>query len=118
MPRLLITLCTYNECENLPKLIPDIHAVAPDADVLVIDDNSPDGTGRLADELAAQDSRIKVLHRSGKRESEPPKHKRRKPRLASGALFGPLGIPFSDQATRAPSSTRCSARARSPARRP
>ncbi len=66
MPRLLITLCTYNECENLPKLIPDIHAIVPDADVLVIDDNSPDGTGRLADELAAQDSRIKVLHRAGK----------------------------------------------------
>lgn len=66
MPRLLITLCTYNECENLPKLIPEIHAVAPDADVLVIDDNSPDGTGRLADELAAKDSRIKVLHRAGK----------------------------------------------------
>ena len=66
MARLLITLCTYNECENLPKLIPDIHAVAPDAEVLVIDDNSPDGTGRLSDELAAQDSRIKVLHRSGK----------------------------------------------------
>lgn len=66
MPRLLITLCTYNECENLPKLIPEIHAVAPDADVLVIDDNSPDGTGRLADEMAAADSRIKVLHRAGK----------------------------------------------------
>ena len=66
MPRLLITLCTYNECENLPKLIPDIHAVAPDAEVLVIDDNSPDGTGTLADDLAAKDSRIKVLHRSGK----------------------------------------------------
>lgn len=66
MPRLLITLCTFNECENLPKLIPEIHAVAPDADVLVIDDNSPDGTGRLADELAIADSRIKVLHRAGK----------------------------------------------------
>ena len=66
MPQLLITLCTYNECENLPKLIPEIHAVAPDAEVLVIDDNSPDGTGRLADELAAMDSRIKVLHRAGK----------------------------------------------------
>jgi dolichol-phosphate mannosyltransferase len=64
--RLLITLCTYNECENLPKLIPDIHAIAPDADVLVIDDNSPDGTGRLADDMATKDSRIKVLHRSGK----------------------------------------------------
>lgn len=65
-PRLLITLCTYNERENLPLLIPEIHAVAPDADVLVIDDNSPDGTGTLADELAASDSRIHVLHRTGK----------------------------------------------------
>ncbi len=65
-PRLLITLCTYNERENLPLLIPEIHAVAPDADVLVIDDNSPDGTGQLADDMAACDSRIKVLHRVGK----------------------------------------------------
>ncbi|MBM3970187.1 MAG: polyprenol monophosphomannose synthase [Planctomycetes bacterium] len=66
MPRLLITLCTYNEYENLPRLIPEIHAIAPDADVLVIDDNSPDGTGQLAEDLAAADSRIKVLHRAGK----------------------------------------------------
>ncbi len=65
-PRLLVTLCTYNEGQNLPLLIPDIHSVAPDADVLVIDDNSPDGTGDLADEMATHDSRIKVLHRSGK----------------------------------------------------
>lgn len=64
--RLLITLCTYNEVENLSKLIPEIHAVMPDADVLVIDDNSPDGTGRLADEMSAQDTRVKVLHRAGK----------------------------------------------------
>ncbi len=65
-PRLLITLCTYNERENLPLLIPEIHAAAPDADVLVIDDNSPDGTGTLADELATLDPRIHVLHRAGK----------------------------------------------------
>lgn len=64
--RLLITLCTYNECENLPLLIPEIHKHAPDADVLVIDDNSPDGTGKLADEMSAADSRIHVLHREGK----------------------------------------------------
>jgi dolichol-phosphate mannosyltransferase len=63
---LLVTLCTYNECENLPKLIPEIHAVAPAAHVLVIDDNSPDGTGPLADELSEADPRIHVLHRSGK----------------------------------------------------
>ena len=68
MPRspLLVTLCTYNERENIERLIPEIHQHAPDADVLVIDDNSPDGTGRLADELAGRDSRVRVLHRSGK----------------------------------------------------
>ncbi len=50
--RLLITLCTYNERENLPLLIPEIHQHAPTADVLVVDDHSPDGTGELADEMA------------------------------------------------------------------
>lgn len=63
---LLITLCTYNESENLPKLIPEIHAVATDAHILVIDDNSPDGTGKIADEMSAADQRIHVLHRQGK----------------------------------------------------
>jgi dolichol-phosphate mannosyltransferase len=64
--RLLVTLCTYNERENLAALVREIHAAAADADVLVIDDNSPDGTGRLADELAAADPRVHVLHRPGK----------------------------------------------------
>ncbi len=64
--RLLISLCTYNERENLAKLIREIHAYAPQADVLIVDDNSPDGTGELADEAAAADSRIQVLHRTGK----------------------------------------------------
>ena len=64
--RLLITLCTYNECENLPLLMPEIHKHASDADVLVIDDNSPDGTGKLADEMSHADSRIHVLHRADK----------------------------------------------------
>jgi len=63
---LLITLCTYNEIENLPQLIPEIHNVAADAHILVIDDNSPDGTGTLADGLSAADPRIHVLHREGK----------------------------------------------------
>ena len=68
MPRssLLVTLCTYNERANIERLIPEIHQYAPDADVLVIDDNSPDGTGRAADELAARDPRVRVLHRSGR----------------------------------------------------
>src|SRR5262249_46044540 len=64
--RLLVTLCTYNERENLPALIPEIWNFAPDADILVIDDNSPDGTGQLADEWAARDPRVHVLHRPGK----------------------------------------------------
>ena len=63
---LVITLCTYNERDNLLPLIREIHQFAPDADVVVVDDNSPDGTGQLADELAAADARIRVLHRPGK----------------------------------------------------
>lgn len=64
--RLLVTLCTYNERENLGPIISGIHTFAPQAEILVIDDASPDGTGGLADELAARDARVHVLHRSGK----------------------------------------------------
>jgi dolichol-phosphate mannosyltransferase len=64
--RLLVTLCTFNEAENIRQLIPEIQHFAPHAEVLVIDDNSPDGTGRLADEMAARDPRIHALHRPGK----------------------------------------------------
>lgn len=63
---LLVTLCTYNERANLPELVPAILDQAPEAHVLVVDDNSPDGTGALADELAARDSRVRVLHRPAK----------------------------------------------------
>ena len=66
MTRTLITLCTYNERENIALLIPELRAVAPDATILIIDDNSPDGTGKLADELSAADPRVQVLHRAGK----------------------------------------------------
>jgi dolichol-phosphate mannosyltransferase len=66
VPRVLITLCTYNERGNLTDLIADIHCHVPAACVLVIDDNSPDGTGRLADELAAADPRVHVMHRPAK----------------------------------------------------
>ena len=65
-PRLLVTLCTYNERENLPLLIPEILAQLPWAEILVVDDNSPDGTGPLADGIAASDPRVHVLHRAGK----------------------------------------------------
>jgi dolichol-phosphate mannosyltransferase len=64
--RAIICLPTYDERENLGPVLHAIHAVAPAVDVLVIDDASPDGTGRLADELAARDPRVKVLHRAGK----------------------------------------------------
>lgn len=62
----LVTVATYNERENLPELLDAILAVVPDAHVLVIDDNSPDGTGELADRRAAEDPRVHVLHRAGK----------------------------------------------------
>jgi dolichol-phosphate mannosyltransferase len=59
-------MATYNERDNLASLIREIHAVVPAADVLVTDDNSPDGTGLLADQLAGGDARIHVQHRRGK----------------------------------------------------
>lgn len=61
--RLLVTLCTYNERENLGALLPEIWRYAPTAEILVIDDNSPDGTGVIADEWGARDGRVHVLHR-------------------------------------------------------
>lgn len=64
--RTLVTVATYNEIENLPKLVEDIFQYAPDADLLVIDDNSPDGTGRWCDGRAAADPRVHCLHRPGK----------------------------------------------------
>ncbi len=65
-PRLLVSMATYNERDNLGKLIEEVRKFVPDAHVLVVDDNSPDGTGKLADELAAADPRIHVIHRPGK----------------------------------------------------
>lgn len=57
---------TYNEAENLPKLVSALFALPLDLRLLVVDDNSPDGTGKIADELAMQEQRIQVLHRPGK----------------------------------------------------
>jgi dolichol-phosphate mannosyltransferase len=64
--RMIVIIPTYNERENLELIVDRIHAVVPDASVLVVDDNSPDGTGEIADRLAADDARIHVLHRPGK----------------------------------------------------
>ncbi|HEY3353050.1 MAG TPA: polyprenol monophosphomannose synthase [Polyangia bacterium] len=62
----LVILPTYNERENLPAIVPAIQGELPAARLLIIDDGSPDGTGAIADELAAKDARIAVMHRAGK----------------------------------------------------
>ncbi len=66
MPRTLICMPTYNEAENLRPILQAIHNVVPEVHILVIDDNSPDGTGDIADEVAERDERVHVLHRTEK----------------------------------------------------
>jgi dolichol-phosphate mannosyltransferase len=66
LERALVIVPTYNESENLPRLIPSILSRDPRLEVLVVDDASPDGTGRIADEIAAAEPRVHVLHRAGK----------------------------------------------------
>lgn len=63
---LLITIATYNEIENLPLLVEAVFRHAPPCDLLIVDDNSPDGTGNWCDEQAQRDPRLKCLHRAGK----------------------------------------------------
>ncbi len=65
-PTLLVTMATYNERENLPDLVRQVLEVVPFAELLVVDDNSPDGTGRWLAEQAAADTRIQCLHRPRK----------------------------------------------------
>jgi dolichol-phosphate mannosyltransferase len=65
-PRVLVAIATYNERDNLRPLIQEIRQTVPAVHILVTDDNSPDGTGQLADELAAADPQVHVQHRSGK----------------------------------------------------
>lgn len=64
--RALVVVPTYNERENLPQIVPAILATDPRLDVLVVDDGSPDGTGALADGMAAASPRVHVLHRTTK----------------------------------------------------
>ena len=66
MPRTLIVTPTYNEKDNLPRFIDAVRSAWPDADLMVVDDNSPDGTGAIADAIAAKDDHVKVMHRPGK----------------------------------------------------
>jgi dolichol-phosphate mannosyltransferase len=64
--RTLIVIPTYNERDCLPEVVPAVRAQMPEATIMVVDDNSPDGTGALADEMAKGDPRMRVLHRPGK----------------------------------------------------
>ena len=64
--RVLVIIPTFDERENLPPILDRVRSAVPDADVLVVDDASPDGTGELADQRAAADPHIQVLHRSAK----------------------------------------------------
>ena len=64
--RVLTIIPTYNEIESLPKTLTRLRNAVPDSDVLIADDNSPDGTGAYADEVAAKDPKVHVLHRKGK----------------------------------------------------
>jgi dolichol-phosphate mannosyltransferase len=62
----LIIIPTYNECENIRAIAEAVFEKSPDVDVLFVDDNSPDGTGSIADEMASADPRVKVMHRAEK----------------------------------------------------
>lgn len=64
--RAIICIPTYNERENITRIVPAVLAAAPGASVLIVDDNSPDGTGELADELSKNHAHVHVLHRSCK----------------------------------------------------
>jgi dolichol-phosphate mannosyltransferase len=66
LSRCIVVVPTYNEAENLPLLVPEVLAQDERLEVLVVDDDSPDGTGKCADELAAADPRVHVLHRPRK----------------------------------------------------
>jgi dolichol-phosphate mannosyltransferase len=66
MSRTLVVTPTYNEKDNLPRFIAAVRAGLPEADIMVVDDHSPDGTGELADSIAAKDAHVHVTHRPGK----------------------------------------------------
>jgi len=64
--KIVVLIPTYNERENLPLIVWRMRTAVPEADVLVLDDSSPDGTGAVADQLAANDGQVRVLHRKRK----------------------------------------------------
>ncbi len=66
MTRTLIVTPTYNERDNLERFVSEVRAAYPEADILIVDDASPDGTGEIADGIAAKDASVRVMHRAGK----------------------------------------------------
>ena len=66
LPRTLVFAATYNELDNIQSLLDEIWDAIPDSDILIVDDNSPDGTGNLLDQIAAVKKQLKVLHRPSK----------------------------------------------------
>ncbi len=66
MPKSLVIIPTYNEADNIPRLIPTVLGQAPNVEVLVVDDNSPDGTAGLVRDMMSADSRIHLIERPGK----------------------------------------------------
>ena len=66
LERVIVLVPTYNERDSLPRLLAQVRAEVPSVDLVVLDDNSPDGTGDLADEIAADDPQIHVIHREQK----------------------------------------------------
>jgi len=66
MKKTLIIIPTYNELKNIQKLISQLRSEYPAIDILIVDDNSPDGTGKLVNELSASDSQLKLIEREGK----------------------------------------------------
>ncbi len=62
----LVTIATYNEIENLPRLVEEVFRTVPQVEILVIDDHSPDGTGEWCDRKAAEEPRLHCIHRPGK----------------------------------------------------
>src|SRR3954447_21275874 len=65
-PKVLVSLATYNEAGNLKPLVESIRQVAPECSILVIDDNAPDGTGKISDDLDTTLPAVHVIHRAGK----------------------------------------------------
>src|SRR5262245_14732107 len=64
--RVIVVIPTYNEADNIELIIGRLRAAAPDAHALIVDDGSPDGTGEIADRLAAGDEQVHVMHRTSK----------------------------------------------------